>query len=133
MKENILQIEKKIEELKHILNIEKFIFSEREIKNISISFINNHLEEELMYYYIGQAFINLIGGKWKLNTTKKDPAYGRMCVVDWTKGSTRIDPKPILEELKQTKNYNTIYNTIELTKKNIIEINSILKDIGLDL
>ncbi len=134
MKNNTLEIENSINELLQIVEIDNFSFSKDEIENISRIFIEkNIITEKSMYYYIGEAYINLIGGKWKLNTTKKDPAYGRMCIVDWAKGATRIDPMFILNELEKTQDYNTIYNAIESTKKNIIEINNILKDIGLDL
>ena len=130
---NISQINFNLENLLKILNKENFTFSEKEIKNISKNFINeNYIKDEMMYSYIGEAYIKLIGGKWKLNTTKKDPAYGKMCVVDWSKGSVRIDPQKLIDELKEKLNDEIIFKTIELTKKNITEINNLLKDLGLD-
>lgn len=85
-----------------------------------------------MYSYIGELYIELIGGEWKLNTIKRDPAYGRLCVVNWSKGATRIDPMQLLRELKETQDYDLLYNSIELTKNNIINVNNILKDLNLD-
>lgn len=67
-----------------------------------------------------------------MNNIRKDPAFGRMCIVDWTKGATRIDPMTILNQIKSTNDNSFLYNSIESTKKNIIEINNILKDLNLN-
>lgn len=132
MKKNALELEKYIEKLKCIVGIETLDYSKNEIENISNMFLEKKLDEDLMYYYIGEAYINLISGKWKMNNIRKDPAFGRMCIVDWTKGATRIDPMTILNQIKSTNDNSFLYNSIESTKKNIIEINNILKDLNLN-
>lgn len=127
-----MELEKYIEKLKCIVGIETLDYSKNEIENISNMFLEKKLDEDLMYYYIGEAYINLISGKWKMNNIRKDPAFGRMCIVDWTKGATRIDPMTILNQIKSTNDNSFLYNSIESTKKNIIEINNILKDLNLN-
>lgn len=67
MKKNALELEKYIEKLKCIVGIETLDYSKNEIENISNMFLEKKLDEDLMYYYIGEAYINLISGKWKMN------------------------------------------------------------------
>ena len=78
--------EAKMQEFLEILNLNEFTFSQDEINQVEKIYKENEDLYEYAYIYIGEAYIHLIGGKWRLNTTKKDPAYGRMCIVDWAKG-----------------------------------------------
>ena len=37
----------------------------------------------LLYAYLGTAFVNYNGGKWELNDVKTDEAYGTPTIVNW--------------------------------------------------
>ena len=63
----------KMQEFLEILNLNEFTFSQDEINQVEKIYKENEDLYEYAYIYIGEAYIHLIGGKWRLNTTKKRP------------------------------------------------------------
>jgi len=110
---------------KEILSKNYLDYSYKEIEVFIEVYVNNYKNPEkidlsykelsnILYAYLGTAFVNYQGGKWELNDIKTDEAYGTPTIVNWGGKDypwSRISPKVwrvIIERDKTLGDYKTI-------------------------
>lgn len=96
---------------KDFLNQDELTLSIDEISQFVKNFHQTYFElnkeplnkeiENIFIAYMGEAFIKHKGGKWSLETYKRDKAYGDAVIIDWEKDAIRVSTKSWLKRIQK--------------------------------